>query len=842
MEESKEKKIYVDIDNISSIINNLSEFESNLRKSKGINSVLSTENLLFFNSLLPKENIKINLLLSKIFGYVLSKDYLYKTYIPLINENNILKLDILLELIFNCYLVIEKLKNFIFSSEIYELKKNSLALLNYLYNNFKDKFKEHKERINKMVELIDTLPKKYYSESFNEMCESKEYFEIYKSQNIYSINKFEDKFSEVNNCFEQYEIFKKFIESNSDLKLIQNPEVEVIELKKDNNIDTDLINFYEKYGILLIKFCAYHYYIFLDKNEKEEKEEKIQQKEEKTEEEKDDEDSAKVIFLINKEKKEKKANEEIKEEDSQKNKRIENLLNEKKFKSSFSSTEYKDLIKKGINFYLLAIKDIKTEPKISKIVSNLTYFLESLDTKSYYPLYLKNLDKMIINDNFTQSLITNVSPGEINKFYFETNFEQEILVYVEFYLEDKSKDINFELNKYDNNTNSFMPLYKQEKADESLRIFIYCHGYSIFEIVFDNYYSWFNSKDVNFRVSYLLPIVEEDTEENYDNDDFFVINGERYYYSINEKSKKNLIDIPIVINQNSIKTVIMKKNENEEKGELEFKENKDDDDLLSKLYFNYILFNFFKKQKLDKNKELNVSILSQNKDLSKLKEDLKNKISNCKNNEEQKFIKYVGFYPDEKINDIKIRYNLYNLNEQLVINHKLIKHKQIKEKKDENKDVNKEEANKEQEEKKEKDEKENNQEKKNDENKNFKSILLIHLFKYSTNISLFRKGEFHSKINITDSLEINFNDIEFNKDQEFYDFIDKVNNNLKELEIILTCDNDLKEEDKKIKNDLIEKIKIYCKEKINPSINVYQYDMNEICNNFIKYIYYLNEN
>ena len=65
---------------------------------------------------------------------------------------------------------------------------------------------------------------------------------------------------------------------------------------------------------------------------------------------------------------------------------------------------------------------------------------------------------------------------------------------------------------------------------------------------------------------------------------------------------------------------------------------------------------------------------------------------------------------------------------------------------------------------------------------------------------------------------------------------------MKELKIILTCDNDLKEEDKKIKNDLIEKIKIYCKEKINPSINVYQYDMNEICNNFIKYIYYLNEN
>ena len=850
MEKQKEKKIYVDLDNLSSIIKNLSDFEANLKKSKSIISVLSAENLLFFNNLIFKENVKINLLLSKIFLFVLSEDYLFKTYIPSINENNLVKFDILLELIFNCSLIIENLKNFIFSSELYELKKKSFALLNYLYNNFQNKLKDHKERLNKMNELIDSLPKKYYSEAFNEMCESKEYFEIYKSQNIYSINKFEDKFSEVNNCFEQYEIFKKFIELNSDLKLIQDPEVEVIEIKKNNNIDPDLINFYEKYGILLIKFCAYHYYIFLDKKEKEEEKEKEEKVEEEqiSEEEKIDEDSAKVIFLINKAKKEKDIEEEIKEDDSQKNKKIENLLNEKKFKSFLSTKEYKDLIKKGVNFYLLAIKDIKTEPKIAKIVSHLTYFLESLDTNSYYPLYLKNLDKMIINDNFTQSFITNVFPGEINKFYFETNFQQEILVYIEFYLEDKTKDINFELNQYDNNTNSFSSLYKQEKADEALRFFIYCHGYSIFELVFDNYYSWFNSKEVNFRVSYLLPIPDEDNEENYDNNNYFVINEEQFYYSKKEKKEKNLIDIPVVIYQNSIKTVTVKKNENEEKKEeLEFKENKDDDILLSKLYFNYVLFNFFKKQKLDKNKELIVSLLSQNKDLSILNEDLKGKLLNCKNNEEKKFIKYLGFYPDEKINDIKIKYKLYDLNEQLIINHKILKHKQIEEKKEENNGVKQEEVIKEEEEKKEKGEKDKKEnmpkikDEKSTEN-NFKSILLIHLYKNLANISLFRKGEFHSKINISDSKEINFNDIEFNKDQELFDFIDKVNNNLKELEIILTCDNDLKEDDKKISTDLLEKIKNYCQEKINPPISTYQYDINEIYNNVIKYIYYLNEN
>ena len=143
---------------------------------------------------------------------------------------------------------------------------------------------------------------------------------------------------------------------------------------------------------------------------------------------------------------------------------------------------------------------------------------------------------MMINDNFTQSFVTSVSPGEINKFYFETNFEKETLVYIEFYLEDKTKDINFELNQYDNHNNNFKPIFTQEKVDETLRFYLYCRGYSVYEIVFDNYYSWFNSKDINFRVSYLLPIIEVENEQLYDNDDYFVINGQQFYYNHLEES------------------------------------------------------------------------------------------------------------------------------------------------------------------------------------------------------------------------------------------------------------------------------------------------------------------
>ena len=156
------------------------------------------------------------------------------------------------------------------------------------------------------------------------------------------------------------------------------------------------------------------------------------------------------------------------------------------------TNEYKDLIKKGITFYLNSLQNLEKEPKIKEIKNHLIYFLESLETESYYPLYLKNLDKMVINDNFTQAFLTNVLPGQNNKFYLEINFKEDVLLYIDFYLEDKTKDINFELNQYDNNSNLLKPVYQQERLDETLRIFMYCHGYSIFELVFYNYYSWFN--------------------------------------------------------------------------------------------------------------------------------------------------------------------------------------------------------------------------------------------------------------------------------------------------------------------------------------------------------------
>ena len=290
----KQKKILMDTDNLKSVIQTLSNFEQELKSAKNI-SILSADNLLFFNSLISKDNIKINILLSRIFSNILSMEYLYKIFLPSIKQNEESKIELIFALIDNCALLIEKLSNFVFSPEIFSLKKKILGLLNSFYNNCKNKFNEDDENLNKIIELMNSLPNKFYSEAFNEMTKSKEIFEIFKSKNPYSINKFETLFSEINNYFEQFEIFKKFVEINSEIKSDKKAQNDIkLDVNQNNQ---DLIDFYEKYGILLIKFCIYHNYIFLDKDEKDDEKEKSQEfLNEFDDEENNNDDKTRVIL------------------------------------------------------------------------------------------------------------------------------------------------------------------------------------------------------------------------------------------------------------------------------------------------------------------------------------------------------------------------------------------------------------------------------------------------------------------------------------------------------------------------------------------------------------------
>ena len=497
-----------------------------------------------------------------------------------------------------------------------------------------------------------------------------------------------------------------------------------------------------------------------------------------------------------------------------KRKKIQELLSNKRFKSFLSTKQYYNLIKKAASIYLKeAIKDIETNPRIKPIKENLTYFLNSFKEESYLPLYLRDATKMIINDNFSQAYISKVFPGEANRIYLDTYFSDDVLIYIELYLQDKSKDINFELNIYDNNSNKFKQIFKAERADETVRFFIRTNEHSIYELVFDNTYSWFTNKSVNFRVSVLNPILDDNSEEMIDTEDYFYVNREKYFYTpinnINIYNNINVHNIHVIINLNILTIVKIKNND-----EIVFKDNKEDEDIISKLFFNYVLSRYFQKYNINSKQKIFISILSMNKNLLKINKYLQKQRDDCTNNEDIKFIENIGFIPDIEINDINVNYKLYDLNEQIIINHKSLKYKNQKEKKSKkDEEINKENI---------------------DKSKDItKPIILIHIHNNLLNTIFFNKGKFHNKFILSDSIEINFPDIEINKsEKDIYDLIQKVNNNFKEIEIILSYNNNLE----KNEIDLIERIKIYCQQKIDPTIPCYEYNTNDICKNIIKYI------
>ena len=790
-------------DNLVSLINSLIDFEEYLKSIKNINDILTKENIYFFKKLMQKENVKINLLLSKIYMNIISNNSLYDDYLITLKEEDEDKIEILFELVENCISIIQSLQNFIISSDLHAFKNKIIDLLKYIFYNCKTKIK-NEEKLNKISELINDLPIKFFSNSFLELNNSKELNEIYKTKEINKITDFEEKFSEINNYYEQYEIFKKFMEYNSGkINKSSINEEELISENNQNPLINDEINFYIQYGTLILKFCKYHNYMFLDKEEEKEKEE----------EDSDDENqNIRVIFLFDKLVNDKN------DENIDKDKKIQNFLKNKQFVSILDSKEYKKLIKKEINHYLKITKNLQSIQKIKIVREHLTYYLATLDVESYYPLYLKDFSKITFSDNFIPSCLTNVQAGSINKFYFETPENEDNLIYIEFSLEDKTKDINFELNKYENNNNKFISLFKEEKIKDTFKFLIFSHGYSLYEIVFDNYYSWFISKDINYRITILKLIDIAKKEREYD----YIINGVNYYLNINEinQNKKNKerkeINIPIIINLNKIKIGFFNNNENDKNNDKnedklilnEFKE--EEEKIIPKYTFNYLIINILKKNKIkkDNKQKIIVSIFSLNKDLLLKFPELKDQINNENkdenfidsdnetynesDNENDKYIKNLGFLPDIKIEDYNLEYKLYSRNEQILIYHMFLTiTKNIK---------------------------------------IAKTILLIEFDELTVNGAIYNKGEIIIKLK-----DKNFNNINIDNIDEILYLIKTASNNFDGLELILSSNKSIEEENKKKLLDATEKIKKYCQEIINPPIKIYEYDQNDICQNVIKY-------
>ena len=878
------KKLDIDSQDLLTLVNDLIYFSFELKALKNIDLILTFDNLNILKKLSSKENIKINLILSKIYMNIMNNESLYSSYLLTIEED---KTNLLIQIIEECISLIQKLNGFVFDEELFKFKGKTLSFIKCFYYNCKSKI-SNEISTRKLQDLIDSFPTQYFSETYNELNKDKELYEIVKSEDQEKINNFEEKFAQINNYYEQYDAFRRFVECNSGVVTYasvggeKNPETKE---EKKSEIDQNKIDFYNKYGLLILKFCKYHQYIFLNKENKE-----AENKEKKENEE--EQENVRVVFLLDKikqaedeekkeeekkeeEKKEEEKKEEEKKEEEQKkeeekkeenneqakkqgNKKIENLMNEKLFISVTESKEYNELIKKEINNYLNITKSLENDPKIKTIREQMSYFLSIIDIESYVPLYLTDFSKITISDNFTPSFLTNVPAGKTNELYLETRMNETMLVYIEFSQEDKSKDITFEVNKYEISSNSFKPIFKEEKIEDTFKFFILCNGYSLYQIIFNNYYSWFTSKDVNYRIALLRLIEkpkkdlnlgqneekeikteddkekeekkeddkieekkEEEKDEKVDDKFYCYINGKNNCFNQNDINKKikdfeekkdeNVLNIPIILYLNTLRIVSLNKDE------IKIIESKEDDEqFIPKHIFDYQIIEYLKKTlKIKpaeaKNKKITLSLFSQNRDLSVLFKEVDDQIkalsvstiNNTLNDADSlNYLRKIGFYPSELLGGYKVEYKLYDLCEQSLVYYLYLSYLK--------------------------------------KNPPKKSVLFMEFDKLVVNAAIFNEGAIYTKLKGKKENDVNwkssyFNNINTSDVNGVLDFLENVNDTFEGIDIVLSY-VDINEEQKKKLLELFDTIKKHCQEKIKPPIKVLVCEQNEIANNVFNYM------
>ena len=802
------KTISPNIYDINTLIHNLESFNLKLKNLKYISVLFTNEFLDILKKIEYRGNIRLDLTLKSVYLTIISHDSLYNNYL-LFDENDIYKtykINFLLNLINDCIYLVETLSGFVFDEELFIFKKKTTELLKCIYFNCKSKI-NNEETLKKTQELLDILPQKFYSNVYIELNKNKDLYNILKTKNLDSIANFESKLLDINNYYEQYEVFKNFVEINSGdgLGYTSVGNDNNINVENNNNTSTnavEIINFYHNYGLLLLKFCKYHYYVFLDKTESAEDKEINEEENE----------NSRVVFLLDKYK-HKKVKEKEKENEKEEGKPENNkdkektnsskvdLLIDKQFQSILDTKEYKILIKKEIMNYLNITKNFQSNPNIKSLRDQMTYFITTLEAEGFVPLYLKEFNKISISDNFTPSFSTNVPAGKENKIYLETMMNENMLLYIEFFLEDKSKDITFEVNKYDISNESFKQIFKEENVAQTFKFFVLCNGYSLYEIVFNNDYSWFNSKDINYRISLLklLPktFVGESFHFNLNGKDTS-FNSQKIFQKMLNKEDEKEINIPVILYLNNLRIATIVKKEND-KEDIEFKEKEEKEEkYIPKPLFDYSIIDHLKKLKIksDEKKKIIISIYSQNRNLKEKNPEIEEKIKNPENKNSSDFLEKIGFIPTTHIGEYKVEYKLYDLCEQNLVYYLFL----LEQKKD---PIN-------------------------------KTILFLKFDKLVVNYAIYD----NKNITIKLKEKTESNTSQGNIEEFIFNFIKNANKIYNGINLVMNYIDYKDEEQKKKIDNLIARIKKYATEKLEPPVPVIFYGQNAIDIQVFKYMNY----
>ena len=811
-------KCQTETDN-TKLYENIEKFNKDLAQLKEINTLLTEANLNVLKSLSEKNQIKIYILLCHIYLKILSNENLYSVYVSSITDQDISKIPFLINLVEECANVLDKVSGFIYFEDAFWLKNKTLDLLQFIYVNHRKKLENNKEISDKLLQLITDLPTKFFDPNYLELNKSKELFNIVSNKLVENVENLENKFFSINDYFQQKNIFERFCQFNSGHKNFSSVGSENTEAEKSNaEIDE---NFYLKYGIFLLKLCKYHNYIFLSKS--------FKKKEEENDPNKDDEydGNVRVLFLLDKikeyqnlkenkkdaeekketeekteekketeekteekkeEKKETEEKTEEKKEESGENKeaenketeKIEKLMENKRFISVLKDQKYYDLLTKEIKNYLELSKNFESNKEIKSIRNDLSDYIDSVIAKNQYiPINLKEFTNLTIRDGFSQAFETNVTAGKSNKFYIETKENQNTLVYLEFYLEDKTKDITLEVNKFENSLNNFKNIYKDEKVDGIYKFFIYCNGYSLYQIVFNNEYSWFNSKDVSYKVCLLDGLeapgtVVYDKENNENEKICHYFDGKKLDLKfdeiekkVSENEKKDVVNVPVLLYLKKLRIF-----NNDVFEEFENENNVD------KEFFEKTLGEYLKKNNLATDKKINVLIFNLNRDLK---------------DDDNNYVGKIGFDPNGEIGEYKINYQLYDFCEQCLIYYLYLCKKEKKETE--------------------------------------KPVLFIEFDKLVANGVLFKEGELLTKLNEEEKNLLN--NINHSEASNVVELVEKINEKLGGVDLVLSAVDNSDSEHKKKLEDLFEEIKSKCKDKVN----VTSYQESEIAFNVLKDIY-----
>ena len=958
----------------------LKDFYNNLN-TINLDNLITKKNIKFFQDINPKENIQIDLLLSKIYGKILSSEDFYKDYFSDEDENE-KKMPLIFSFIEEAIKIIDNFADNFISLENFKLKENLLKLIKFIYINLKDSVTDEEEE--NLSKLIEELPPNFYSENYLELIKLKNI--IYQNNNelMKNIEKIDNLFFELGSYYEQLNCIKLLLNdietddsekqnnfTSVTLKDIKkkNKKVKKTKIEDDEEDETTLSSSKKKnkieytdeeiilYGQFLLKICIYQKFHLKNKkiekqskrsrkskNVEEQEEEEIGgeeveddeegEEEEDEEEEEEQEDkknkkNTKVSKIKNKNgkkteivksdkntrnsknKKNKKEKEDNDEEDSEEddsknvlslfvidavknvkgriqnksneNIEIEELLDEKNCISLYERENLFEIIKKNIKNFQKLTKKSKNKT-IKSLNEKLNLYISAINDDKYIPINIDEINNIKYYSNFSKNTI--VVPNRDSRIlYVENNEDQKGLLLIEFYLTEENKDIIFRINRHDPTLDEFKEIYDTGKLNKKCKLSVYFEEKSLYQIEFDNKYSWINSKEINFTIS-LFKIIDEDkiieeinednkeennintevkkvNNENNKNNNIneievdenetnkknkktenkkykeskisdhilnntkqikFYCNNEEQNYTFNcnkiykkiisyqELEKQNLIQnngitISILVNLNQIRIITFDNNEKMIYTEIIDEKEK----ILTKSFFNKSILKYLKDNyKIEKNNnKVLINLYSQNKNLSLESNKIKELINALKdysiNNVDQKqnhiysqFLQKLGFYPDKKMGEFEIMYNLYDFSDQCLIYHLFLVH--CKE-------------------------------------KFIESSTLVMIFdKNILHITAMNEGGIYKKFK---SLENSwkhkyYSKLKMDDFKSLVDFISAISDTFDGLDLVLCyMNNDDKKEDLLA---LFKQIQEYTSEKIDEPINVYIYKEEELINKTIKYI------